>query len=291
MKRLLITGKTSYIAQSVKAYLEKFPDSFQVETISLRGEEWKSASFRGFDAVLHTAGMVHQPDTKDDPAQLENYRAVNTRLTQAAAKKAKAEGVGQFLFLSSESVYGLTAPLGKTVTITADTPLSPRDNYGISKLEAEEALGALADENFRVAILRPPVVYGRGCKGNYQTLSKMAKKLPFFPDVRNSRSMLYMDNLSELIRLLIEDGASGTFCPQNSEYVSTSDLVNLIAHAHGRDILMVKGVTWALKLLRPVTGAVDKAFGSLRYDKSLSAYPKNYCITDLPTSVMETEAE
>lgn len=291
MKRLLITGKTGYIAQSVKAYLEKFPDSFQVETISLRGEAWKSASFRGYDAVLHAAGMVHQPDTKDDPAQLENYRAVNTRLTQAVAQKAKDEGVGQFLFLSSESVYGLSAPLGKTVTITADTPLSPRDNYGISKLEAERALSALADENFRVAVLRPPMIYGRGCKGNYQTLSKLARKLPLFPEVHNSRSMLYMDNLAEFIRLLIEDGASGTFCPQNSEYVSTSDLVNLIAHAHGRDILMVKGVTWALKLLRPVTGAVDKAFGSLRYDRSLSAYPKNYCITDLPTSVLETEAE
>ena len=133
------------------------------------------------------------------------------------------------------------------------------------------------------------MIYGKGCKGNYQTLSKLAKKLPVFPLVENQRSMLYIDNLCEFIRLLVEDEADGLFCPQNGEYVSTSDMVNRIAHVNGRGILMVRGFGWALKLLQPMTGMVDKAFGSLCYDRSLSDYPKNYCIKSFDESIAETE--
>ena len=216
---------------------------------------------------------------------------MNHRLTVEAAEKAKREGVGQFLFLSSESVYGLHAPVGKVVTITRETPLHPVDNYGLSKAKAEEDLAALRDETFKVVILRPPMIYGKNCKGNYQTLAKLAKKLPVFPLVENQRSMLYIDNLCEFIRLLVEDGADGLFCPQNAEYVSTSDMVNRIAHANGRNILMVRGVDWALKLLRPMTGMVDKAFGSLCYDWALSDYPKDYCVKSLDESILETEGK
>ena len=211
------------------------------------------------------------------------------RLTVEVAQKAKNEGVGQFLFLSTESVYGLHAPVGKTVTITKDTPLHPVDNYGISKAKAEEGLAALRDEYFKVAILRPPMIYGKDCKGNYQTLSKLAKKLPVFPLVENQRSMLYIDNLCEFIRLLVEDGADGLYCPQNAEYVSTSDMVSRIAHANGHGLLMVRGLGWALKLLAPMTGMVDKAFGSLCYDRALSEYTKSYCVKTFDESILETE--
>ena len=289
MKRILITGGNSFIGSHVKAYLKQWPESYQVEAISLRGEDWRQCSFAGFDAILHAAGIVHQPQSKDDPSQAELYDRVNHRLTVEVAEKAKREGVGQFLFLSSESVYGLHAPVGKVITITKDTPLHPVDNYGISKAKAEEDLAVLRDEHFQVVILRPPMIYGRGCKGNYQTLAKLAKKLPVFPLVENQRSMLYIDNLCELIRLLVEDGADGLFCPQNEEYVCTSDMVNRIAHADGRGILMVRGFTWALKLLRHMTGMVDKAFGSLCYDRSLSDYPKNYCVKSFDESIAETE--
>ena len=245
--------------------------------------------FSGFDAVLHVAGMVHQKDSKNDPAQKELYERVNTRLAIETAQKAKAEGVKQFLFMSSASVYGLDAPVGKIVTITADTPLRPKDNYGISKAKAEEGLQVLADDSFKLAILRPPMIYGKGCKGNYQTMAKLAKKLPVFPWVDNRRSMLYIENLAEFIRLLLEDEAEGIFWPQNNEYVNTSDMVNLIAHANGKGVLLVKGLTWALKLLHPVTDIADKAFGSLCYDFAISAYPKNYCVKSFEESVLETE--
>ena len=289
MKKLLITGAGSYVGVSVARYLSRWPERYSVDTVDMIGEGWKTADFSGFDAVLHVAGIVHQKDSKNDPAQKELYERVNTRLAIETAQKAKAEGVKQFLFMSSASVYGLDAPVGKIVTITADTPLRPKDNYGISKAKAEEGLQVLADDSFKLAILRPPMIYGKGCKGNYQTMAKLANKLPVFPWVDNRRSLLYIENLAEFIRLLLEDEAEGIFCPQNNEYVNTSDMVNLIAHANGKGILLVKGLTWALKLLHPVTDIADKAFGSLCYDFAISAYPKNYCVKSFEESVLETE--
>lgn len=289
MKRVLITGANSYIGVSVENHLKQWPDQYHVDTVDMIDGTWKEMSFRGYDAVFHVAGIVHREETKNDPAQTELYDRVNTRLPIETAQKARAEGVKQFIFMSSASVYGLTAPMGKVVMITKDTPLNPNDNYGISKAKAEEGLRPLADDHFKVAILRPPMIYGKGCKGNYQTMAKLAKKLPIFPWVNNQRSMLYIENMAEFVRLMVEDEAEGTFCPQNKEYINTSDMVNLIAHANGRGILLIKGFTWALKLLRPVTGIVDKAFGSLCYDFELSKYPKDYCLKSLQESIWETE--
>ena len=289
MKKILITGAGSYIGVSLENYLKRWPEGYRVDTLDMRGSGWESASFAGYDAVFHVAALVHQPEGKNDPAQAERYDQVNHVLAVRTAQKAKADGVGQFLFMSSESVYGLTAPMGKTVVITKDTPLNPADNYGVSKARAEAELQTLADDNFRVAILRPPMIYGKGCKGNYVTMAKLAKKLPVFPWVPNQRSMLYIENLTEFVRLLIDDEATGIFCPQNNEYTNTSDMVSRIARANGKRILMVKGFTWALKLLRGVTPAVDKAFGSLCYDASLSRYSRDYCVKTLEQSISETE--
>ena len=289
MKKILITGANSYIGICVETYLNQWPERYQLDTVDMIGDGWKAVSFRDYDAVLHVAGLVHQPQTKNDPAQAEAYDRINHRLAVETAEKAKREGVRQFLFLSSASVYGLNAPVGKVVMITEDTPLNPTDNYGISKKKAEEGLGNLQDSGFKVAILRPPMIYGKGCKGNYQTMVKLARKLPVFPKVANQRSMLYVENLAEFIRLLIDDEAEGIFFPQNREYVNTSEMVNLIANAHGKGILLIGGFTWALKLLASVTGIVDKAFGSLCYDFQLSSYSKEYCVKDLQESILETE--
>ncbi len=290
MKKILITGAGSYVGTSLETYLRQWPESYAVETVDMLGDGWKEKDFSGFDAVFHVAGIVHQPKTKDDPAQLALYEKVNTHLALETARKAKAEGVKQFVFMSTTGVYGMKSPVGKITMITKDTPAVPNDNYGISKLKAEKGLQALAGEGFKLAILRPPMIYGKGCKGNYVTLAKIAKKLPLFPWVDNQRSMLYIDNLSEFVRLLVDDEAEGMFWPQNDEYVNTSEMVNFIAYANGRNILLVKGVTWGLKLLRPLTGAVDKAFGSLCYDFELSRYERPYCVKNLPDSVMETES-
>ena len=289
MKKILITGAGTYIGQSFENYLKQWKGQYQTDTLDMIGDGWRSASFASYDAVFHVAGLVHLEKAKNDPAQAALYEQVNTQLAIETAQKAKNEGVKQFIFMSSASVYGLTAPMGKVVMITRDTPLEPRDNYGISKKKAEEGLRSLADGSFKIVILRPPMIYGKGCKGNYRTMAKLARKLPVFPYVKNQRSMLYIDNLSEFVRLVIEDEAEGIFCPQNNEYTNTSDMVNCIAHANGKGILMIRGFAWALKLLRPFTGIVDKAFGSLCYDFELSWYHRDYCVRSLTESILETE--
>ncbi len=289
MKKILITGANSYVGISLENYLSRWKDCYQVDTLDMIGDAWRESSFYGYDVIFHVAGIVHREQAKNDPAQAELYDRVNARLPVEVAQKARAEGVKQFVFMSSASVYGLTAPMGKVVMITRDTPLNPNENYGISKAKAEKGLEALADDRFQVALLRPPMIYGKGCKGNYVTMAKLAKKLPVFPWVENQRSMIYMENFAEFVRQIIDDEAAGIFCPQNNEYVNTSDMVNLIAHANGKTILMIKGVSWALKLLRPATQVVDKAFGSLCYDFELSSYTRDYCVKSLTESILETE--
>ena len=291
MKRILITGASSYIGRSLNQYLSSWPQTYHVEAISVRGEAWTKKTFSAFDVVVHVAGLAHQPGSKDDPEYADDYDRINHRLAVAVAKKAKTEGVKQFLFLSSESVYGLTAAVGNQVMITKDTPAQPVDNYGSSKLKAEEDLLKLEDASFRLAILRPPMIYGRGCKGNYQTLAKLARKLPVFPWVENRRSMLYIENLCEFMRLLIDREDRGLFFPQDEAYVCTSRMVLQIAQCHGHHILMVKGLTGPLKRMRYLTSAADKAFGSLCYDRALSAYPIPYCIKNLQEAILTTEQE
>ena len=285
MKKILITGRGSYLGNSLKAYLEAFGNHYRVDCVSLRSGDWMEQSFRGYDAVYHTAAIVHQPRSKDAPGELARYRAVNCDLAVDAAKKAKAEGVRQFVFLSTMAVYGLTAAFGETVTITAQTPTVPTDNYGLSKLEAERALLALEGPDFRVAILRPPMIYGKDCKGNFRSLVSFARRLPFFPKVPNQRSMLYVGSLNRLVQQIIDREDRGIFCPQDPEYVNTSAMVQAIAAAQGKHLVLVPGFSWAFHLLRHLTGAVDKAFGSLVYDKSLSELEEDYRIASFPDSV------
>ena len=104
-------------------------------------------------------------------------------------------------------------------------------------------------------MLRPPMIYGKGSKGNYPLLAKLAKKLPVFPDIKNERSMLHIDNLCEFLRLLMLDGGGGIHYPQNREYVRTSDMVRMIAKETGHRI-------WVTKLLNPVVWIAAKIPGA-----------------------------
>ncbi len=289
MKKILITGTNGFIGTSVVAHLRQWPDRYQVDTISLRDNSWREASFRDYDSIYHLAGIVHMEKSKNDPEQAVLYEKINTFLSIELAKKAKAEGVKQFIFMSSASVYGIRVPVGEEIFINRETPLTPNDNYGISKARAETGILSLADVNFLVAILRPPTVYGKGCKGNYRTLSHLAMKLPMFPEIRNRRSMLYVENLAEFVRLLIENEESGIFFPQNAEFTSTSEMTRRIALAHGKKLMMVRHVGWCIKLMRPLTSMVDSAFGSLCYDQEISQYKENYCLKTLQESIEETE--
>lgn len=292
MKKILITGANSYIGTSFEKYIRmNYPQGYLVDTVDMIGDGWKQKNFGEYDCIFHVAGIAHSDSGKISLEKEKLYYAVNTDLTVETAKKAKADGAKQFIFMSSAIVYGNSAPIGKQKIITRDTPVSPANCYGDSKVQAENGLRPLNDETFRVVILRPPMIYGKGSKGNYPTLSKYAQKLPFFPDVKNERSMLYIENLCEFVRLMVENEENGTFWPQNAEYSNTSEIVKMIAEAHGKRIRLVKGFGWLLKILGHISGKVNKAFGNLMYEKGMSEYKSDYLIVTVKESVVRTEGK
>ncbi|MGI6706543.1 MAG: NAD-dependent epimerase/dehydratase family protein [Clostridia bacterium] len=194
MKKILITGANSYIGTSFEKWVSKWADKYRVDSIDVKTDAWREKSFQEYDVVFHVAAIVHVKENDTN-----KYFKVNRDLALDIAKKAKQEGVKQFIFLSTMGVYG--AEVGH---ITKDTEPRPKTPYAKSKYEAEKLLNELNDDSFKVATLRPPIVYGKDCRGNYPRLASMALKLPFFPDVKNERSMIYIDNLSEFIRLIID---------------------------------------------------------------------------------------
>ena len=290
MKKVLITGANSYIGTSFENYVMQCHD-YQIDTVDMIDSTWRDKSFSEYDSVFHVAGIAHSDTGKVSEERKQFYYQINTDLTIETAEKAKADGVGQFIFMSSAIVYGDSAPIGKLKRITRDTPVAPANFYGDSKVQAENGLLKLADESFHVVILRPPMIYGKGSKGNYPQLSKFAQKLPLFPYIKNERSMLYIGNLTEFVKLMIDNNESGIFYPQNAEYVATSEMVQVIAQAHGKKIRLVKGTTVPLKAMSHVTGLVNKAFGNLSYDMSMSEYKENYRKFSFEESIRQTEVE
>jgi UDP-glucose 4-epimerase len=285
VKKILITGANSYIGTSFEKWLElQYPDQYAIDTIDMKDGTWKSKDFTEYDTVFHVAGIAH---VSLDP-KLENlYYKVNCNLAIETAEHAKNAGVKQFVFMSSIMVYGDNRSESKV--IDHNTVPVPNNFYGDSKLKAEEGIKPLESSEFKVVILRAPMIYGKGSKGNYSKLAKAAQKLPLFPDIENQRSMLHIDNLCEFIRLIVDNEESGLYFPQNSEYVKTSELVKLAADAHGKKIILTKVFNGIVKLMIGKIGIFDKVFGNLVYEKSMSCYVVNYQVRDLIESIKLTE--
>jgi len=278
-RKILITGKGSYVGTSFMKWVEQWPDQYEVVELSVRGTEWKEHDFSIYDVVLHVAGIAHRKETKEN---VNLYYKVNRDLAFEVANKAKSNGVKQFIFLSSMSVYGI-----ETGVIDSKSSFNPKSNYGKSKLEAENLIMPLSSSSFRIAILRPPMIYGKGCKGNYPRLARLALNVPLFPDIENNRSVIFVENLCEFLRLLIDDCNSGYYFPQNEEYMSTSEVVEQIAEVHKRKIRKTKIFNPLLNLLK--TSSVNKVFGNLVYERRMSEYRRKYCISGFKDSIFLTE--
>lgn len=276
MKKVLITGVNSYVGNKLATWLEKY--KYLVDKISLRDNKWQNEVFSKYDVIIHVAGIVHLAETKKNT---DLYYRVNRDLTYELAKKAKTEGVKQFVFMSSMSVYGV-----KKGAIYNNTLPMPKSNYGKSKLQGEKLLEKLNGDRFKVAILRPPMIYGKVCTGNYRKLAEFAAWTPIFPDIDNKRSMLYIDNLTEFIKILIDNYEKGIFFPQNREYVKTSEMVKLIANEHGNNIRLTKLFNPVLRLLR--INVIDKVFGDLYY-MNCNNDIKNMKYIDFKESIKITE--
>lgn len=287
--RLLITGAGSYIGTAFENWLKEQHKDVSVDSLDMKDEHWRDKDFSGYDAVFHVAGIAHADTGRANAETRALYYCVNTDLAVETAKKAKADGVGQFIFMSSIIVYGESAGLGKRKCITAKTQPAPANFYGNSKLRAERGILPLQDEHFKVAVLRPPMIYGKDSKGNFPLLVKLAGRLPFFPTVKNERSMLYVENLCAFLWEIITRQAAGIFFPQNREYASTVQIVKEISEVTGKKLIFTKLLNPFIKLASILPGKPGglsrKAFGNLTYAKELSCFDWGYTQYDLRESI------
>ena len=258
MKKILITGANSYIGMSFEKYMAQWPNKYQVDTVDMIDGTWREKDFSEYDSIYHVAGIAHQKETEEN-AHL--YYKVNRDLAVETAQKAKNDGVKHFVFLSTMAVYGL-----EEGAINLDTSPAPKSHYGKAKYEAEHKLNQLVDEKFAVAILRPPMVYGDGCKGNYQSLVKLAEKLPVFPDYKNKRSMIHIDRLCQYVKDIQDQNQEGLILPQDEGYVSTCQMVQQIAMSMGKKMTLWKILNPAVAVAKRFTVAGKKAFGDLYYE-------------------------
>lgn len=298
-KKVLITGAGSYIGESFISYASKRYQGLKIDTMDMIDGTWKNNDFSNYDIVYHVAGIAHADIGEVSDDIKEKYYEVNTDLAIEVCKKAKCEGVKVFIFMSSMIVYGDSAPCGKLKRITKSMVPHSKNFYGDSKLQADVAVREMADDTFKVLVLRPPMIYGRDSKGNYKTLSMLAKKIPIFPNVENERSMLFIDNLCEFLCqiMLIREIKNNAIVliPQNSEWTKTSNMVKLIAEATDKKCVTIGFVSWGLKLAGRFPGKiallVNKAFGNFSYAHELSIYPGiDYQLVSLNESIDKTES-
>ncbi len=284
MKKILITGANSYIGTSFENYMKNF-DGYQIDTVDMIDGTWREYDFSGYDAVFHVAGIAHSDVGNVSEELKAKYYEINTALTVETAQKAKDDGVLQFIFMSSMIVFG-----SGNECITSETLPNPDNFYGDSKLQADIGIHKLQSDKFNVVSIRPPMIYGKGSKGNYPKLAKLARITPVFPNFENKRSMLYIENLCEFVRLLIDGNENGYFYPQNSEYVKTTELAVKIAGAAGRKMLTTKLFNPAIAAFNK-NKVVKKVFGNMYYDRKMSEYCKDYNCVSFEESILRTECK
>jgi UDP-glucose 4-epimerase len=276
-----IIGIDSYIGEHFSGFMQT-KSGYTITIIDSRNGEWQKANFMGFDVLLHAAGLAH---VSTNPSMEPVYYEVNRDLPLAVARKAKTEGVRQFIFLSSMIVYGDDLPLGQSVVITQYSNPCPENFYGRSKLEAEIGLLAMQEDSFVVSIIRLPMVYGEGCKGNFPKLVSLIQRLPLFPAINNQRSMIYIGNLCAYFKMVIDTRLAGILFPQNSDYVGTLDIVSETARLTQHRMVFTSIFNPLLMILSKRVGLLRKLFGSKVYDTNLSPDMASYNIYSFEQSM------
>lgn len=265
MKNILITGENGYVGNQFQYLLEK--DGFKVERTSLRNNDWKHQSLRKYDVIIHLAALVHNNNAN---AKIIDYMNVNFHLTKELAEKAKKDGVNQFIFFSTMSIFGLNGSLLEKCEINQFTPYNPITAYGQSKLLAEKEIRKLENDAFVVNIVRPPMIYGKESPGNFSKLIKIANISRIYPRFKNERSVIHIDNLYKDLLSLVENPMSGTIHPQNPEYMNTNNALSLIRKHQGKRKRIIElPVPRIIKSILGKVGIINKVYGSLTYSKEI----------------------
>lgn len=287
MKRILLTGNHSYIGTSFIENMNKIGSRYIFESVSVRNNEWKDIDFSVYDTVIHLAAIVHSKEKSENI-----FFDVNRDLTRTIAEKSKKSGVKHFIFLSTMSVFGK-----QTGVIDSSTVPNPKTAYGKSKLQAEVLLRSLASNDFVVSIIRPPMVYGKNCSGNYKKFSKFIKKVPVFLNVPNRRSMIHIDNLTQFLMLVLDNKISGTFHPQNAELVSVSEMAQEILYNRKKKLVMIPCNRFIYDKLLTRNIFLSKIFTDLIYKEDLVGSPNtkyngidfDYCKHNFKESIFLSE--
>lgn len=260
MKKILVIGAHSYIGQKFKEYVSiNDLQGLTVDMVSASDGTWRKVDFSRYNTILHLSGIVHRKEKK---SMKTLYYEVNHKLAVDIAYRAKQSHVNQFIFVSTAAVYG-----SYVGCISKETLPNPTTFYGKSKLAAEKDIIKLQSDDFIVAIVRPPMVYGEGCKGNYPRLVKLAKYTPVFPNFYNKRSVINIDTLSKCFVNIIEKNSDGLIYPQDDRYISTCELVINIRKDIGKKTILFNKLNIFIKVLRHRFNVFSKLFGDMYYER------------------------
>jgi len=261
MIKLIITGSSGFIGTN----FTKNTNDLSIVEVDLLTQNVDDINFAGIESILHLAALVHQ--MKGAPE--EQYFKINRDLALEVAKKAKSQGVKQFVFMSTAKVFG-ESTTGKPAW-DENSECHPQDAYGKSKFEAEKLLLDLQDEHFKVAVVRSPLVYGVGVKANMYNLVKLVNQCPILPlgGISNVRSMVFVGNLVALLKHIIQSQAAGIFIAGDKQPLSTTQLTKLIAKASQKKIVLIKIPGFIRNLVKAIKPSiVERLFGSLELDNN-----------------------
>ena len=266
MKKLLITGSNGFVG---KYFINKYKNKYDIKTFSFLKDDINSLDCSDIDVVFHLSALVHQMGG----VSYEEYERVNVIQTLQLAKKAKENGVKQFVFMSTVKVYGEETDS----KYSENSICNPEDDYGKSKLKAEQELQKLEDENFKISIIRTPIVYGYGVKANIKSLINLVNKVPLLPfgKIENKWSMVYIGNLCHLVDEVITQQKSGIFLASDGQPLSTSRLIELMAKNLDKKVYLVKIPFFEslLKILKP--SFHKRLYGSLEVDNTITKQKLN----------------